>query len=159
MANDPEALAQIARLLRDERLRDASPDEAQRRIEQDLERLADGLVLEATASDDVTDQPSAIVFITHDFDEAIRLADRIAIMKDGEIIQIGAPEELVLNPATDYVAEFTRDVNRAKVMSAQSLMTRGKAGARPVVPGALLTPAAGLDIVSVGWLADVSNET
>jgi glycine betaine/proline transport system ATP-binding protein len=67
-----------------------------------------------------------IVFITHDFDEAIRLADRIAIMKDGEIIQIGAPEELVLNPATDYVAEFTRDVNRAKVMSAQSLMTRGK---------------------------------
>jgi glycine betaine/proline transport system ATP-binding protein len=63
-----------------------------------------------------------IVFITHDFDEAIKLADRIAIMKDGEIIQIGAPEELVLNPATDYVAEFTRDVNRAKVMSAQSLM-------------------------------------
>ena len=60
-----------------------------------------------------------IVFITHDFDEAIRLADRIAIMKDGEIIQIGTPEELVLNPATDYVAEFTRDVNRAKVMSAQ----------------------------------------
>src|SRR5687767_5954273 len=71
-----------------------------------------------------------IVFITHDFDEAIRLADRIAIMKDGEIIQIGAPEELVLNPATDYVAEFTRDVNRAKVMSAQSLMTRGKAGSK-----------------------------
>ncbi|MGE0241096.1 MAG: glycine betaine/L-proline ABC transporter ATP-binding protein [Parvibaculaceae bacterium] len=68
-----------------------------------------------------------IVFITHDFDEAIRLADRIAIMKDGEIIQIGAPEELVLNPATDYVAEFTRDVNRAKVMSAESLMIRGAA--------------------------------
>ncbi len=63
-----------------------------------------------------------IVFITHDFDEAIRLADRIAIMKDGEIIQIGTPEDLVLKPATDYVAEFTRDVNRAKVMSAQSLM-------------------------------------
>ena len=60
-----------------------------------------------------------IVFITHDFDEAIRLADRIAIMKDGEIIQIGTPEELVINPATDYVAEFTRDVKRAKVMSAQ----------------------------------------
>ena len=59
-----------------------------------------------------------IVFITHDFDEAIRLADRIAIMKDGEVIQIGTPEELVLNPATDYVAEFTRDVQRAKVMSA-----------------------------------------
>ena len=73
-----------------------------------------------------------IVFITHDFDEAIRLADRIAIMKDGEIIQIGTPEELVVNPATDYVAEFTRDVQRAKVISARSLMrpcqTDGHAG-------------------------------
>ncbi len=63
-----------------------------------------------------------IVFITHDFDEAIRLADRIAIMKDGEIIQIGTPEDLVLHPATEYVAEFTRDVQRAKVMSAGRLM-------------------------------------
>ena len=63
-----------------------------------------------------------IVFITHDFDEAIRLADRIAIMKDGEIIQIGTAEELVNNPATDYVAEFTSEVNRAKVLSARSLM-------------------------------------
>ncbi len=63
-----------------------------------------------------------IVFITHDFDEAIRLADRVAIMKDGQIIQIGTPEELVLHPATDYVAEFTRDVQRAKVMSAARLM-------------------------------------
>ena len=63
-----------------------------------------------------------IIFITHDFDEAIRLADRIAIMKDGEIIQSGTPEELVLHPATNYVAEFTRDVQRAKVMSAARLM-------------------------------------
>jgi glycine betaine/proline transport system ATP-binding protein len=63
-----------------------------------------------------------IIFITHDFDEAIRLADRIAIMKDGEIIQSGTSEELVLHPATDYVAEFTRDVQRAKVMSAARLM-------------------------------------
>jgi glycine betaine/proline transport system ATP-binding protein len=63
-----------------------------------------------------------VVFITHDFDEAIRLADRIAIMKDGEIIQIGTPEDLVKNPATDYVAEFTADVNRAKVLSARALM-------------------------------------
>ncbi|MGE0022264.1 MAG: glycine betaine/L-proline ABC transporter ATP-binding protein [Hyphomicrobium sp.] len=63
-----------------------------------------------------------IVFITHDFDEAIRLADRVAIMKDGEIIQIGTPEEIVLHPATAYVAEFTRSVQRAKVMSAARLM-------------------------------------
>ena len=63
-----------------------------------------------------------IVFITHDFDEAIRLADRIAIMKDGEIIQIGTPEDLVVSPATDYVAEFTRNVSKAKVVRAASLM-------------------------------------
>ncbi|MCH7794642.1 MAG: betaine/proline/choline family ABC transporter ATP-binding protein [Proteobacteria bacterium] len=64
-----------------------------------------------------------IVFITHDFDEAIRLADRIAIMNDGGIIQIGTPEDLVVNPATDYVAEFTHDVPRAKVLTAGSVMT------------------------------------
>jgi glycine betaine/proline transport system ATP-binding protein len=76
-----------------------------------------------------------IIFITHDFDEAIRLADRIAIMKDGEIIQSGTPEELVLRPATSYVAEFTRDVQRAKVMSARSLMQpigAGSNGARRI---------------------------
>ncbi|MFT5505460.1 MAG: glycine betaine/proline transport system ATP-binding protein [Gammaproteobacteria bacterium] len=64
-----------------------------------------------------------IVFITHDFDEAVRLADRIAIMKDGEIIQIGTPEELVLAPATDYVREFTRGIPRAKVLSARAVMS------------------------------------
>jgi glycine betaine/proline transport system ATP-binding protein len=64
-----------------------------------------------------------IVFITHDFDEAIRLADRIAIMQDGAIIQIGTPEELVLSPATDYVAEFTKEIPRAKVLSAQAVMS------------------------------------
>ena len=64
-----------------------------------------------------------IVFITHDFDEAIRLADRSAIMKDGEIIQIGTPEELVLSPATDYVREFTRGIPRAKVLSAGAMMS------------------------------------
>ena len=63
-----------------------------------------------------------IVFITHDFDEAIRLADRIAIMKDGAIIQIGTPEQLVLNPATDYVEEFTQGIPRAKVLSAGAIM-------------------------------------
>jgi glycine betaine/proline transport system ATP-binding protein len=64
----------------------------------------------------------SIVFITHDFEEAIRLADRIAIMKDGAIIQIGTPEQLVLHPATDYVEEFTQGIPRAKVLSAQALM-------------------------------------
>ncbi len=68
-----------------------------------------------------------IVFITHDFDEAIRLADRIAIMKDGAIIQTATPEQLVLNPADAYVAEFTRYASRAKVITLRSVMTPGAA--------------------------------
>ena len=63
-----------------------------------------------------------IVFITHDFDEAIRLADRIAIMKDGRVIQTGTPEDLVMAPATDYVAEFTNHIPRAKVLTLKSVM-------------------------------------
>lgn len=66
-----------------------------------------------------------IVFITHDFDEAIRLADRIAIMRDGRIEQTATPEELVLNPATPYVEEFTRYIPRAKVTRLRSIMTTG----------------------------------
>ena len=66
-----------------------------------------------------------IVFITHDFDEAIRLADRIAIMKDGAIVQIGTPEDLVLRPATDYVRAFTGAVPKSKVVRLSSLVTPG----------------------------------
>jgi glycine betaine/proline transport system ATP-binding protein len=76
-----------------------------------------------------------IVFITHDFDEAIRLADRIAIMKDGEIVQAGTPEELVLHPSTPYVAEFTRSVPKAKVVKVAALMQPGS-GSFPVSVGA-----------------------
>ncbi|HWA44477.1 MAG TPA: betaine/proline/choline family ABC transporter ATP-binding protein [Hypericibacter adhaerens] len=64
-----------------------------------------------------------IVFITHDFLEALRLGDRIAIMKDGAVVQIGTPSEVVTRPADAYVAEFTRDVPRVKVITAQDVMT------------------------------------
>lgn len=63
-----------------------------------------------------------VVFVTHDFDEAIKIADRIAIMKDGALVQLGRPEELVMAPANDYVARFTRDVPRAKVLTARAIM-------------------------------------
>lgn len=66
-----------------------------------------------------------IVFITHDFDEALRLADRIAIMKDGAIEQCDTPDQIVLNPATSYVAKFTEEVDKARVVHAGVL-------ARPV---------------------------
>lgn len=67
-----------------------------------------------------------IVFITHDFDEAIRLADRIAIMYEGRIVQVGNAEELITNPANEYVAEFTRDIPRAKLLSVGSIMQPAK---------------------------------
>jgi glycine betaine/proline transport system ATP-binding protein len=76
----------------------------------------------------------SIVFITHDFQEALRLADRIAIMRQGRIVQIGIAADLVLNPADDYVAAFTRDVPRDKVLTAADIIeTGGEAVAAPAV--------------------------
>jgi len=63
-----------------------------------------------------------IIFITHDFLEAIKLGDRIAIMKDGEIVQVGTSQEIVAHPGNDYVREFTQDVPRAKVLTAEAIM-------------------------------------
>ena len=63
-----------------------------------------------------------IIFITHDFLEAIKLGDRIAIMKDGRIVQIGTAQQIVGDPVNDYVREFTQDVPRAKVLTAEAVM-------------------------------------
>ena len=66
-----------------------------------------------------------IVFITHDFAEAIKLGDRIAIMKDGSFDQIGSAADLITHPATDYVREFTKDIPKTKVLTAGDVMTDG----------------------------------
>ncbi|MDV2990251.1 MAG: betaine/proline/choline family ABC transporter ATP-binding protein [Dehalogenimonas sp.] len=63
-----------------------------------------------------------IIFITHDLNEALKMGDHIAVMKDGRIVQIGTPEEIVSSPADEYVAAFTSDVNRGLVFSASSIM-------------------------------------
>jgi len=67
-----------------------------------------------------------IVFVTHDIDEAFRLGHRVAIMKDGEIVQLGLPEEILTNPATEYVKRFVADVDSAKVRLAESVMVAPK---------------------------------
>ena len=67
-----------------------------------------------------------ILFVTHDFDEALRLADRIAIMKDGVIEQLDTPANIVLNPATEYVHKFTEDVPKEKVLKIESVMDPGE---------------------------------
>lgn len=64
-----------------------------------------------------------IIFITHDLDEALRLGDRIAVLKDGKLVQIGTPVDIMLHPADDYVQAFAKDVNRARALSVQTIMT------------------------------------
>lgn len=65
-----------------------------------------------------------ILFITHDLDEALKLGDRIAIMKNGVIVQIGTPEEILENPANEYVSNFVEDVDRSKVLVASNIMKK-----------------------------------
>lgn len=85
-----------------------------------------------------------IVFITHDFDEAIRLADRIAIMKDGVVVQTGTAEDLVLHPASDYVAAFTAGVPPARVVRVARLMQSGDADGPAIAQTATVAEAATL---------------
>ena len=72
-----------------------------------------------------------IVFITHDLDEALRLGDQIAILRDGEIIQQGSSQDIVLRPADDYVANFVKEVNRGRVVRVEAVMTPMQDGAKP----------------------------
>ena len=76
-----------------------------------------------------------IVFITHDFDEALRLADRIAIMKDGAVEQCDTPDQIVLNPATEYVRKFTEEIEKARVINAHVLADTSAKGEGESVDG------------------------
>jgi len=70
----------------------------------------------------ITEVHKTIVFITHDLGEALKMGERIVIMKDGKIVQIGSPEEIVVGPADEYVTEFVRDVPRSKVVPVRNIM-------------------------------------
>ena len=67
-----------------------------------------------------------IIFITHDLDEALRIGDRIALMKDGSVIQLGTPEQIMMNPANEYVEKFVEDVDLSKVLTASHVMKRAE---------------------------------
>ena len=104
-----------------------------------------------------------MIFITHDFLEAIKMGDHIAIMKDGEISQIGTPEEIVANPVDDYVREFTEDVPRYKVLSVGKIMREASAatksnGASHVKQDAKLNSLIDTVIAANGPLAVVDND-
>ncbi|WP_241721148.1 quaternary amine ABC transporter ATP-binding protein [Streptomyces lydicus] len=84
-----------------------------------------------------------IVFITHDLNEAMRLGDRIAVMRDGRIVQIGSAEDILVTPANDYVASFTQDVDRTRVLTAGAIMTEvGTVLGATAADGRKLTTAA-----------------
>ncbi len=68
-----------------------------------------------------------IVFITHDLDEALRIGDTIAILRDGAVIQQGTPQEIILHPVDDYIYDFIKDINRSRVIQTRSVMTLGEA--------------------------------
>jgi len=85
-----------------------------------------------------------VVFITHDLDEALRLGDRIAILRDGEVVQQGTKQEIVLHPADEYISSFVREVNRGRVISVDMVMSplSGEPQGMPVKSGAVLEVAA-----------------
>lgn|SRR5699024_8581262 len=78
-----------------------------------------------------------IIFITHDVNEAFKLGDRVAVMKDGRIVQVGTPEEIIEMPANDYIAEFIKDIDRSKVFQAEHVMIK---------PNALVSLKDGLNV-------------
>ncbi|MFG2225729.1 glycine betaine/L-proline ABC transporter ATP-binding protein [Streptomyces sp. NPDC048644] len=111
-----------------------------------------------------------IVFITHDLNEAMRLGDKIAVMRDGRIVQIGSAEDILVTPANDYVASFTQDVDRTRVLTAGAIMTDadealgGTApdGTKLATAGDLLAAApatVGLDTPIVDLFAPCSTST
>src|SRR5690606_35934845 len=66
-----------------------------------------------------------ILFITHDFDEALKIGDSIAVLKDGAVQQVGKPEEIVLQPVNEHIEEFVRDVNKARAIHVRAVMDEG----------------------------------
>ncbi|PAV29811.1 ABC transporter ATP-binding protein [Virgibacillus profundi] len=78
-----------------------------------------------------------IIFITHDVNEAFKLGDRVAVMKDGRIVQVGTPEEIIEEPANDYISEFIKDIDRSKVFQAEHVMIK---------PNALVSMKDGLNV-------------
>ena len=101
----------------------------------------------------------SIVFITHDITEALKLADRIAIMRDGVIVQIGTPAEIVLNPVDDYVAKFASDVPRGQLMKVEALMQPLNGAPPPTSTTAPLSASMNLDSALEQFMRDANLDT
>jgi len=68
-----------------------------------------------------------VIFITHDINEAFKLGDRVAVMKDGQVVQTGSPDDILENPADDYISEFIKDIDRSKIFQAENIMIKPNA--------------------------------
>lgn len=88
------------------------------------------------------DEKRTIIFITHDLNESLRIGDRIAIMRNGEVVQVGTGEEILMNPANEYVASFVEDVDRSRVYTAANIME----SPQPLIEG-VTTPRQALEIM------------
>jgi len=101
-----------------------------------------------------------VVFITHDLDEALRLGDKIAILRDGMVVQQGTGQEIVLNPADEYITAFVKEVNRGRVVNVETIMAplSGNAEGMPIVSGTVLEEAARAMTSANQTLAHVVDE-
>ncbi len=81
-----------------------------------------------------TELHKTIVFITHDLDEALRIGDKIAILRDGSLIQQGDPQHLIMHPADDYIFDFVKDINRGRVLKVKTIMNAGQTVQGPEIP-------------------------
>jgi glycine betaine/proline transport system ATP-binding protein len=101
-----------------------------------------------------------VVFITHDLDEALRLGDKIAILRDGMVVQQGTGQEIVLNPADDYITAFVKEVNRGRVVNVETIMAPllGNPEGMPIVKGTVLESAARAMTAAGQTLAHVVDE-
>ncbi len=101
-----------------------------------------------------------VVFITHDLDEALRLGDKIAILRDGMVVQQGTGQEIVLNPADDYITAFVKEVNRGRVVNVETIMAplAGNPEGMPIAKGTVLESAARAMTSANQTLAHVVDE-
>jgi len=101
-----------------------------------------------------------VVFITHDLDEALRLGDKIAILRDGMVVQQGTGQEIVLNPADDYITAFVKEVNRGRVVNVETIMAplSGNPEGMPILKGTVLESAARAMTAANQTLAHVVDE-
>ena len=97
-----------------------------------------------------TELHKTIVFITHDLEEALRLGNNIAILRDGEAVQVGTPQEIIMRPADDYVAEFIRDINRGRAIEVASIMDAELANGAPEVDAGTVLDDALQQLIGTG---------